>query len=168
MLSINFLAAHCLHLPRRVSHFHIFGMYGSLNISNLNDGRWKKLNFLEIDIHDDYDFNGNKAMGKFDADIAILTTIEKIQFSPLTRKICLPPVDVNVFNVYGSVVGYGLTENQVVHESIPRYAKIPSVDQVECLFSDEIFVTLASKRTFCAGAPGLIPCLGKNLQFSFI
>lgn len=139
-------------------------MYGSLNISNLNDGLWKRINFQEIDIHNDFNTFGAKSMGKFDADIAILTTLEAIEFSTATKKICLPPKNVNVFNIEGTVVGYGLTENQIVHENIPKYVEIPSVDQVECLFSDEVYVTLASKRTFCAGSAEkkAIPCRGNR------
>lgn len=145
----------------------IFGLYGSNNIGNINDSSWKQLHFKEMHIHDSYDPYGMKAMGKFDADIAILATIEEIKFSTYTRKICLPPADVNVFNIDGYVVGYGLELDQLVHENILKYAKIPSVDQAECIFSDEVFPTLASKRTFCAGAPGKIPCRGKKLIFIF-
>lgn len=142
-------------------------MYGSFNISNLNDGKWKQLSFDEIHTHVNYEQSVMKTMGRFDADIAVLRTVEEIKFSLYTRRICLPPATANVFNVNGYVVGYGLAEDKLVHESIPKHAKIPSIDQAECLFSDEIYLTLASRRTFCAGAPGKVPCKGKKRQKFF-
>lgn len=109
----------------------------------------------DIIIHPDWN---NFYIG-YDADIAILRLDKPVQFTDYIKPVCFPSTDENVFDINGTVVGYGLTEkSKLKAEKVAKFVEIPSVKQAECLKSDSRFQIIASRRTFCAGLKSKAPC----------
>ena len=97
-----------------------------------------------------------------DGDIVILKLNESITFNDFINPICLPRPDVNVFDLMGTVVGYGKSESLSNHEITPKYVEIASVSQEVCLLSDKgKLARMSSNNTFCAAGRGKSPCKGK-------
>lgn len=96
-----------------------------------------------------------------DGDIVILKLNESIPFNNFINPICLPRPEVNVFNLMGTVVGYGKSESLLNHEITPKYVEIVSVTQEVCWLSGEGMFGMSSNNTFCAAGRGKSPCKGK-------
>lgn len=129
---------------------------GRTNFSNLFENNFVTRGASSVSIHPDWDPHSEK----YDADIAVVHLNSKVIFTRFINAICLPTPTQNVFEVFGTVVGYGVTENSVkkVPERSPKFLTIKSVTQEDCIFSHESLRRISSKRTFCAGEPGKIPC----------
>lgn len=137
----------------------IFAMLGGFNISNLNDPKWTRRNISEIFPHPD--FAKEKETRRFDADIAILTLSEKVEFSTRIRQICYPVEDQQIENVTGVVVGHGVNEQNKIEE-IAKYINITAIKWERCIFMNTLYSAIISERTFCAGGRGLIACYGDS------
>lgn len=84
----------------------------------------------------------------FDADIAIITLEDPVQFTKYIQPICLNPS--NATN--GIVVGYGKSEDLTKeHENIPKIIDTPIHDNANCFLKNHDLVDLSSNRTFCGG-----------------
>lgn len=88
-------------------------------------------------------------------DIAIIRLATKADFNDYVQPICLwDPNKEDISSVvgkYGTVVGFGITENNQV-SYVLRQATIPVVDLTTCLESDRSFFgQFLSDSTFCAG-----------------
>jgi secreted trypsin-like serine protease len=114
--------------------------------------------FSSIRIHPDWDYNSTR----YDADIAVLVLKDKIRFGTYVQPACLPEPTTNVFNIRGTIVGYGLTENTTTNVNRPKFVDIPSVEKEYCLWNSDIFKDFGSNRTFCAGEQGKRACKGDS------
>ncbi|KAG5667426.1 hypothetical protein PVAND_015406 [Polypedilum vanderplanki] len=105
----------------------------------------------------------NIRTSSFDADVSILTLKNEISFNNFIQPACLPEITSNVYNTKGTVAGYGLSlESGNNHENRPKFLEINSVTQEECLFSNEIYNKISSRRSFCAGEKGKSACRGDS------
>jgi secreted trypsin-like serine protease len=114
--------------------------------------------FSSFRIHPDWDYESQK----YDADIAVLVLKNTITYGTFVQPACLPSPTTNVFNVHGTVVGYGLTENTTTNENRPKFVEINSIENEDCLWDSRIFQVAGSKRSFCAGDWGKNPCRGDS------
>lgn len=112
-------------------------------------------------LHPNYDKGGNA-----DADLAVLSLREKVEYNDVIRPICLwtgPALLASVVGKSGYVVGWGRDENGNRHLQEPRQIKAPIVRQEDCHWSNSDFVLFTSNRTFCAGLRnGSGPCNGDS------
>jgi secreted trypsin-like serine protease len=92
----------------------------------------------------------------------VLVLKDQIRFGTYIQPACLPEPTTNVFNINGTVVGYGLSENTDTHENIPKFVEIPSLDHLGCLWNSQVFRDYGSNRSFCAGEEGKRPCKGDS------
>ncbi|KAL7015776.1 hypothetical protein ACKWTF_016670 [Chironomus riparius] len=70
---------------------------------------------------------------------------------------------MNVFEVDGTVVGYGLSDDTAeAHEMKPKFVRISSITQEDCLIGRDVIARISSKRMFCAGSIGKNPCRGDS------
>lgn len=91
-----------------------------------------------------------------------------ISFTRSVQPICLPNFNSVFIHPFGTVVGWGRSENSGAdrqeHESIPKQIDVRAVTNEECFLSYVEFTKISSPRTFCAGWPGqnIGPCHGKR------
>jgi secreted trypsin-like serine protease len=155
-----FTAAHCIQdkmvlQPRALDSFYAF--IGKYDLQADESGATRGT-FSSIRMHPDWDANTTR----YDADIAVLVLNDQITFGTFVQPACLPTPTTNVFNIRGTIVGYGLTENSDIREDRPKFVKIPSVDLMECLWNSHTFHVAGSNRTFCAGERGKRACKGDS------
>jgi secreted trypsin-like serine protease len=114
--------------------------------------------FSSIRMHPDWNYESVR----FDADIAVLVLKNTITYGTFVQPACLPAPSTNVFNIRGTIVGYGLTETTNGHENRPKFVEIASVDHTTCLWKSHTFQVVGSERSFCAGEWGKKPCRGDS------
>jgi secreted trypsin-like serine protease len=114
--------------------------------------------FSSIQIHPDWNYNSPM----YDADISVLVLKYKITFGTFVQPACLPSPTTNVFNVRGTVVGYGLTETSDTNVNRPKFVEIPSLTHIDCFWKSSTFKAAGSKRSFCAGEEGKRACRGDS------
>lgn len=146
-------AAHCYEHPPSS----YYALLGRFNISDDTETDSIRREFTSIIKHEDYK-QGNQSA---DADIALLRMTQSVSYSQSIQPICLPPAGINTFNIAGTVVGYGKSENFDKHETQPKQITINSVDLYTCYLHDFGFVQIASMRSFCAGK-NQSPCSGDS------
>ncbi|KAG5875931.1 Serine protease gd, partial [Gonioctena quinquepunctata] len=155
-------AAHCVkkdHKMLRPSELLI--IIGKLNIQKWVPAEGEIMIETEsIHIHPDYkDFTS-------DADVAVLTLSEKIQFTNFIRPLCLWGENSELEKIVGrqgTVVGWGKDENGILMTAEPKQTQLPIVGQETCLRSSYQFQYITSNRTFCAGfRNGSGPCNGDS------
>jgi secreted trypsin-like serine protease len=64
-------------------------------------------------------------------------------------------------NAIGTVVGYGASEENIF-EQTPKFASMETVSQEECYKNHQIFSSIITSNTFCAGGKGSGPCRGDS------
>ncbi|KAF7271762.1 hypothetical protein GWI33_015405 [Rhynchophorus ferrugineus] len=159
-------AAHCVKVDsRRIKPTELLCVFGKLNIRKwvLSQGE-KMLEPESVTIHPDYE------SGSANADIAMLTFPDPIEFNKVIRPICLwsGSNDLNlVVGKEGIVVGWGRDENGDISTAEPRQISLPIVSQLSCVRSDKnsggAFLHITSDNTFCAGhRNGSGPCNGDS------
>jgi secreted trypsin-like serine protease len=114
--------------------------------------------FSSFRIHPDWDHESEN----FDADIAVLVLKDKIIFGTFVQPACLPASTTNVFNIRGTVVGYGLTETSDTNVNRPKFVEIPSLTHIDCFWKSKTFKVAGSTRSFCAGEQGKRACRGDS------
>jgi hypothetical protein len=101
----------------------------------------------------------------YDADIAVLTLYNQVQFNDIVQPVCLPDKNFQMGVRSGSVVGFGKSESLLRHEPRPKKIEINSLTNDDCFFTDYNFARFGSMTTFCAGELGKSPCRGENGNF---
>lgn len=81
-----------------------------------------------------------------------------VKFSDFIQQISLPASNFIHENVEGFVVGYGKSELEKNHESMPKKIKIPITNNEKCYQSHAVFSEIKSVESFCAGKVGVVPC----------
>lgn len=122
----------------------LFGAY-DLN-DNLESGRIS-ITPLEIHVHQKW----NPNVIRYDYDVAILEFEVQIPFSIYIHSICLWYDDTEPPQHEGYVAGWGKSENERAHETIPKYIKVPIQSEEECFLAASGLRELSSPQTFCAG-----------------
>lgn len=89
---------------------------------------------------------------------------EPVEFNDFINPICMPRSNVSVESIEGTVVGYGISEKNDGHETIPRFVELRTVTQEECYRNHNLFSSMISSNTFCGGGKGKSPCRGKKVQ----
>lgn len=158
------LAAHCIHEKRKrvpKTPRDITALLGAYDLNeSFETGRYYA-GIKKIIIHKDW----NPHEADFDADIAILELIDKVQFNSYIQPACLCDPNSEVAQqLDGFVAGYGKSENKSkIHENIPKVLHASFYENEDCFLKNKDLVTLSSKRTFCAGnANGEGVCVGDS------
>ncbi|XP_070504793.1 uncharacterized protein [Chironomus tepperi] len=143
-------AAHCIHGKEdqyKYTTNDIKVVLGGHNFTVEEPGRVYS-EISSINVHEDW----NVKSESHDADIAMLTLKENVQFSSYIKPICLIPPESNVVEIsHGYAVGYGLNQNEEV-ENVLKYVKMPiQFSNEECFYTNHVLLSLSSRRTFCAG-----------------
>ena len=106
----------------------------------------------------------------YDADLAIALLATKFEYSRFIKPICIwreTNYYSDIVGKKGRIAGWGKTDNSSVSHSTPKWTDVSVVDAETCLRSDSVFVTITSKRMFCAGnrdsSKG--PCNGDSVKF---
>ncbi|XP_055529572.1 transmembrane protease serine 9-like [Wyeomyia smithii] len=87
---------------------------------------------------------------KFVDDIALIQLSTIIRFNDYVQPVCVN-LEPNITGEYGTVVGWGLTENDET-AAILRKVDLPVIDHIVCLKSDRTFFgRTLDDRLFCAG-----------------
>ncbi|XP_046834543.1 serine protease gd-like [Vespa crabro] len=117
----------------------------------------------EYKLHPDY--KGDIKDPTADADLAVITLWEPVEFSDFIKPICLWSGSNDLRDIVGSkgyVIGWGQDEFGK-YLTNPHMAIVPIVSQEDCLWSNAGFVAFTSNRTFCAGSRnGIGPCNGDS------
>lgn len=119
---------------------------------------------MKVKVHPDWKFSTEN----FDADIALVTMEYPIYYTTSVQPICLPNYNSVLIHPFGTVVGWGRSENsgpdKTDHENLPKQVDVRAVTNEECFLHYIEFAKISSPRTFCAGWPGqnVGPCHGKT------
>jgi len=102
---------------------------------------------LDIFIHPNWKFFTRD----YDSDIAIIRLSAPVTFSDVISPICLWTLDDPIPVDSGNIVGYGKSEKDAPHETIPRELEVKIISNEECFLKGPRFTYISSKNTFCAG-----------------
>ncbi|KAG5669359.1 hypothetical protein PVAND_017247 [Polypedilum vanderplanki] len=159
-----------LHLLSAAHCFEYFGSYyelndyfvllGRFNLEDDNEKFFVSRNFSAIFLHPKY--NQTAEAYRSNSDISMIRMSQKVQFSDFIQPVCLPESNSNSANLYGTVVGYGKSETDKIHEMTPRQAQMYSISFSECLLKAPIYSYIVSSRSICVGGTNSIPCLGDS------
>lgn len=133
---------------------------------NLFEDAHKLIKAEKLIIHNDFMSKDHS----FDADLALVITKDRVQYTEYIRPICLLEELCNseIVGTYGTVYGYA--QVLYLHNVIDNKTRaekqsldMPIVSQEECIRSNDIFREIISPRTFCAGGrDGRGPCYGNS------
>jgi len=122
----------------------------------------------DIQTHSDW----NTKSKSFDADIAMLTLTDDINFSRYIQPICLIEPDSIVAKISkGYTVGYGKSEDKTKNiENVLKVVETPiQGSNEECFYTSDVLLKISSKRTFCGGSrDGTGICLGDSGNGLFV
>lgn len=105
----------------------------------------------EILVHPSWDLNSVRA----DADLAILVSERRIQFSNKISPVCLWSDSVEGEEEVGTVVGWGRSENKNKnHENTPREVELKRIGDYTCFtdYPQIAYLVSTIQRTFCASS----------------
>ena len=123
-----------------------YALLGVYDLNRKNESGVIRSHVSSIKVHSDW----STQVETYDADIAILRLTSKITFTNYIQPACLPPSDMNPFEIDGTVVGYGLSDETLGdHEMRPKFVKISSITQEDCLIGRDVIARISSKRMFC-------------------
>lgn len=125
--------------------------FNRLKLTTTIDSKTIQSEISRIKIHPDWDAKSIK----YDADIAILTIKDAIEFGDYIQPVCLPRQSDKEMIVEGFVAGWGRTSNSVnnteEHSELLMELKISSFSAGYCYSNFPRLAKAASHRTFCAG-----------------
>lgn len=103
-------------------------------------------------------------ISEYDGDISVVVLQSAVTFSEYIQPICLWKGSIDdVVGMSGIVVGWGSDRNGLAITQTPQGIRIPMVETSVCKASNELFKTIQSNRTFCAGfRDGKGPCHGDS------
>lgn len=115
-----------------------------------------------INFSDAYKADGG--ISDYDGDIAVVVLQSAVTFSEYIQPICLwKGTADDMIGMSGIVVGWGSDRNGLAITQTPQGITIPIVEDSVCKASNELFKTIQSNRTFCAGLQdGKGPCHGDS------
>uniref|UniRef100_A0A182VI31 Peptidase S1 domain-containing protein n=1 Tax=Anopheles merus TaxID=30066 RepID=A0A182VI31_ANOME len=146
-------AAHCVTLAtsrRKIPADNMQLRLGRFNLMNNEEEYAEEFNVIETIMHEGY------RPTTFENDIAILRVEIPMIFNDYIQPVCLWKRDEGVvlpwvYNHYGTVVGWGLSEDNTIGTTLNE-ARMPVVDSWTCLASDRAFFgKFLQSKAFCAG-----------------
>lgn len=115
----------------------------------------------QIIYHPDY----KPRLINFDADLAIVRLKQSVVFTVAIRPICMWQGAVDsreLEGVSGIIVGWG-GDGRRNTTTVPTLVNATVVSEITCLRSNDVFISLTSNRTLCAGnLDGSGPCMGDS------
>lgn len=96
----------------------------------------------------------------FDGDIALIKLTTKVSFNTYIRPVCLPTATSEIVN--GTVVGWGVSNDDGEPSNFPRKLDIPILDPRECIRKNQGLSSIFAKSLFCAGADKAGVCGGDS------
>uniref|UniRef100_A0A1I8Q9S0 Peptidase S1 domain-containing protein n=1 Tax=Stomoxys calcitrans TaxID=35570 RepID=A0A1I8Q9S0_STOCA len=153
-------AAHCFTISA-VTADRLVVNVGRYNLEDYSETNFQTREIQNLVIHPDFAGNVHP-----DADLAILQLQRPVEFNAYVRPICLwsEPVDTNrIVGMTGVIAGWGGDENGNAYTAIPKMVDANIVSEGECLRSSQVYASLTSRRTICAGnRDGTGPCMGDS------
>jgi secreted trypsin-like serine protease len=110
-----------------------------------------------IIVHSDWDQNKIS----FDGDIALIVLKKPVKFNKDLRPVCLPKEDLKSNNLKGTLVGWGLKNDNEL-SSIARKIILPIMNVGDCIIAERRLSHLYWKESFCAGRKGVGACAGDS------
>lgn len=103
-------------------------------------------------------------ISEYDGDISVVVLQSEVTFSEYIQPICLWEGSTDdMIGMSGIVVGWGSDRNGMAITQTPKSISIPIVESSVCKASNELFKTIQSNSTFCAGfRDGKGPCHGDS------
>ncbi|XP_055853325.1 serine protease gd-like [Episyrphus balteatus] len=153
-------AAHCFHLGfEEIKPENILISMGLYDLTRWYDA--KNIGAEEIIPHPDY----NMKLIQFDADLALVRLKESVIFTTSVRPICMWQGSVDtrdIEGISGAIVGWG-SDGQRKTTIVPTLVNATIVSEITCIRSNDLFISLTSNRTLCAGnLDGTGPCVGDS------
>lgn len=111
----------------------------------------------KIDIHPDFGLNWVKRFSRFDADLAVLTLNSPVKFGSSIKEVYVPLSDTSVAGESGLAVRHFFDDEPDTQVNT-KLINIPTSLPQECIFLDNRYMQDLSRRGFCAGSTGQIPC----------
>lgn len=142
-------AAHCFH-DKQAEKINIKLLYFFLGGHNLLKPESVKRKLSAIIIHPDWKTDSNN----YDSDIAIAILSASVQYTDYIIPACIYPArkdNSDIVRSFGSLVGWGTTQDGTTSEEDPKSLNIEVVSDAECLRSHQVFSVITSNKTFCAG-----------------
>lgn len=158
-------AAHCFQNKGqlwRTQPEYVVALLGKHDLNVNRESGSKQFLVWDTILHPDWNFNTER----FDADIAIIFLIGKVELSKQIQPVCLPRSSFNEVVGNGVVVGWGKSENSGSnrHDSILNELMVPAVNASHCYTTFYLLGSVSSNRAFCGGYDhqGRAPCLGDS------
>lgn len=152
-------AAHCIQpkfTTKAMSKDDMVVLLGRYNLDVIVERGSLTSTVGKVNIHPEWRAN----VDSFDADIAVLALQSRVAFTDFIKPICWPSRKIENFE--GTIVGWGKSESNSIHENTPRQANVTAVPNETCFLSNGDFVKISSTRTFCAHADNSGPCNGDS------
>ncbi|KAG5667392.1 hypothetical protein PVAND_015373 [Polypedilum vanderplanki] len=154
-------AAHCFgESSEQLQLDDFYAILGRFDLRDTTETHWIKRQFSSITIHED--FKMNVRTKKSNGDIAVIKMSQKVEFTDRIRPICLPNSNSNVDGLLGTVVGYGNSGSNRLHEFTPQKGQIRTISYSRCLSKDPFYKIIVSERSFCGGETTIAPCHGDS------
>lgn len=139
-----------------------YSLLGRFDLSSSSESDYLRVDISYDDIHVHPEYNESANYRRSHADVAILKVTEKILFSDYIQPVCLPASTMNVTNIFGVVVGYGVNDPYGPSQQRPTFVKLKSIENWKCLELDDSYHSVVSRKSFCAAHEKFqsIPCKG--------
>lgn len=164
-------ASHCVHAKKETyirkaeeATFYI----GKHNLEKFNgEQNYVVSGVSQFIIHPDWNYNDDK----YDADITLAVLIKTVDFNAFVKPICLWSSTQSYEDIDGQqgiVAGWGKTQFKAISTEFPFWTKVPVVNTLTCIRSNDAFNQITSDRTFCGGKRNGTtgPCNGDSGNFS--
>lgn len=130
----------------------VTALIGRHNLEKTDEKGSLSYSVSKIVIHPDYSIQSEV----YDADIAIVVLKNEVDtLQGKIRGVCIPPQSDMTVSGFGTVAGWGYTEEvdttRKKYSVTPYELDLPVVTNDECFEADPRFFSFSSKRTFCAG-----------------
>lgn len=136
----------------------ILVLLGAHNIDQQNETGRVSFSAELIFIHDQW----NSSSLKFKNDVALIKLNETVTFNQYIQPACLPTTDLMHKN-HGTVVGWGVYNDNGRVSDYPREIEVPILDAFDCISKNVHLVPIFDKKTmFCAGRDGAGICPGDS------
>lgn len=110
-----------------------------------------------IHIHDRW----NPLTPSFEGDVAILKLSGAVVTNEFIQPVCIANLD-NSANREGTVVGWGVYDDNEVFSDFPRKIQIPILSYFDCFTRNPGLLRIFTDDLFCAGKVGSAVCKGDS------
>ena len=139
-----------------------YALLGRFDLRNSSESNWVKREISKTFIHPE--FNASAASQRSHADLAIHQLKTSVEFTNHIRPICLPHGNENVIDIFGDLTGYGESEMGLVHEVLPRDARLRTIQNWKCSSEHRDYWNILAEDSFCARSETSGPCKGEKIS----